>query len=209
MMRQINLLPSDIAERRRARQITLMLGAAGLALIAVLALVFIVQAARLSGERGDLAEQRESNGRLQRRVTQLQGFAQLQATLRTKEQLLGQLTANEVRWSLLLNNISLVIPSDVWLTNFTGSVQPPATTPATPATAGPIGTIQVSGNTFTHLDVARWLSRLSGVDEFLFPYLSLSSKTATETTSLVDFNSSVQLSQEALRRNQPGGRRQP
>lgn len=208
-MRQINLLPSDIAEHRRARQITLMLGAAGLALVAVLAIVFLVQAARLSGERGNLEEAERDNRRLQRQVTQLQGFAQLQQTLRTKEQLLGQLTANEVRWSLLLNNISLVIPSDVWLTNFSGSVQPAATTPTTPATTGPIGTIQVSGSTFTHLDVARWLSRLGGVDEFLFPYLSLSSKNTTDTASLVDFNSSVQLSSEALRRNQPGGQRQP
>lgn len=209
MMRQINLLPSDIAERRRARQITLMLGAAGLALVAVLVLVFIIQAARLSGERGNLAEQERTNDRLQRQVTQLQGFAQLQTTLRTKEQLLGQLTANEIRWSLLLNNISLVIPSDVWLTNLSGSVQAVTGPTPTPTPTGPVGTIQVAGSTFTHLDVARWLSRLSGVDEFLFPYLSLSSKTASETTSLVDFNSSVQLSQEALRRNQPGGRRQP
>ncbi|HJR19611.1 MAG TPA: PilN domain-containing protein, partial [Actinomycetota bacterium] len=147
--------------------------------------------------------------RLQRQVTQLQGFAQLQQTLRTKEQLLGQLTAGEVRWSLLLNNISLVIPSDVWLTNFSGSVQVAAGAVAPPPTTGPIGTIQVSGSTFTHLDVARWLSRLTGVDEFLFPYLSLSSKTSDDVQTLVDFNSSVQLSQEALRRNQPGGQRQP
>jgi Tfp pilus assembly protein PilN len=206
-MRQINLLPSEIAERRRARQITVLLGAAGLGLVALLALVFVVQAARLSGERGKLETQERNNDRLERQVRQLQGFAQLQATLRTKEQLLTQLTANEVRWSLLLNNISLVIPSDVWLTNFSGSVQPATAGPAT--ATGPIGTIQVSGSTFTHLDVARWLSRLAGVDEFLFPYLSLSSKTGTDAETLVDFNSSVQLSQDALRRNQPGGQRQP
>lgn len=207
-MRQINLLPSDIAERRRARQITLLLAAGGLVLVAILALVFVVQAARLSGARGDLEAQERTNTRLERQVRQLQGFAQLQATLRTKEQLLGQLTTNEVRWSLLLNNISLVIPSDVWLTNFSGSVQAATTGPGVPA--GPVGTIQVSGQTFTHLDVARWLSRLAGVDEFLFPYLSLSSKSDSETLqTLVDFNSSVQLAQDALRRNQPGGQRQP
>ena len=206
-MRQINLLPSEIIERRRTRQITMLLGAAGLALIAILAIIFVVQAARLSGERGKLEAQERSNRTLQRRVTQLQGFAQLQQTLRTKEQLLGQLTATEVRWSLLLNNISLVIPSDVWLTNFSGSVQ--AQAGGAGATTGAVGTIQVSGTTFTHLDVARWLSRLSGVDEFVFPYLSLSSKSSTETETLVDFNSSVQLGQEALRKNQPGGLRQP
>ena len=207
-MRQINLLPSDIAERRRARQMTLLLAAGLLGLVALLVLVFILQAARLSGARGDLEAQERANSRLERQVNQLQGFAQLQATLRTKEQLLGQLTVNEVRWSLLLNNISLVIPSDVWLTNFSGSVQATATAPG--AATAPVGTIQVSGQTFTHLDVARWLSRLAGVDEFLFPYLSLSSKSDSDTLqTLVDFNSSVQLDQDALRRNQPGGQRQP
>jgi Tfp pilus assembly protein PilN len=207
-MRQINLLPSDIAERRRARQITLLLAAGLLGLVAIMVLVFVLQAARLSGARGDLEAQERANSRLERQVNQLQGFAQLQATLRTKEQLLGQLTVNEVRWSLLLNNISLVIPSDVWLTNFSGSVQAAAAAPG--AATGPVGTIQVSGQTFTHLDVARWLSRLAGVDEFLFPYLSLSSKSDSETMqTLVDFNSSVQLDQDALRRNQPGGLRQP
>ena len=128
-MRQINLLPSDIAERRRARQMTLLLGAGLLGLVALLVLVFFLQAARLSGARGDLEAQERANSRLERQVNQLQGFAQLQATLRTKEQLLGQLTVNEVRWSLLLNNISLVIPSDVWLTNFSGSVQAVAAAP--------------------------------------------------------------------------------
>lgn len=207
-MRQINLLPSDIAERRRARQVSLLLGAGVLGLVALLVLVYVLQAARLSGARGDLETQERANSRLERQVNRLQGFAQLQATLRTKEQLLGQLTVNEVRWSLLLNNISLVIPSDVWLTNLSGSVQATATAPG--AATGPVGTIQVSGQTFTHLDVARWLSRLAGVEEFLFPYLSLSSKSESDIVqTLVDFNSSVQLGQEALRRNQPGGLRQP
>ncbi len=203
--RQINLLPSDIAERRRARQITVLLASGGLVLIAILALIFVVQAARLSGERGKLEAQERSNTRVERQIRNLQDFANDQAELRTKQQLLGQLTAGEVRWSLILNNISLAIPSDVWLTNFSGSVQ--ASTTAPPVAGAPVGTVQVSGKTFTHLDVARWLTQLSRIDEFLFPYLSLSSKSTTDTETLVDFNSSLQLTEKALRRNQPGGGR--
>lgn len=207
-MRQINLLPPEIAQRRRARQITLALAAAGLGLVAVLIIVFLVQAARLSGERGKLDEAKQRNADLQAQITSLQAFAIQQQTLRTKEQLLERLTANEVRWSVLLNDISVVIPSDVWLDNFSGSVQAPA--PGAPAVAdAPVGTIQVTGNTFTHLDVARWLSRIAGVREFVFPYLSLSSKSEEAGASLVTFNSSVQLSDAALRRNQPGGQRAP
>jgi len=206
-MRQINLLPPEILERRRARQITSLLALGGLALVAILVLIFIVQAARLGGERGKLDDIKASNARLQRRVNQLASFSDLQNQVRTKEQLLGQLTTNEVRWSLLLNNISLVIPSDVWLTNFSGSIQLPP--PGTPAASATFGTIQVSGMTFTHLDVASWLVRLARVDEFTFPYLSLSAKQESDTgQTLVQFNSSVTLSDKALRKNQPGGTRQ-
>jgi Tfp pilus assembly protein PilN len=207
-MRQINLLPPEIAQRRRVRQITLALGAAGLALLAVLVLVFIVQAARLAGERGHLDDVKRTNANLQRQISALQSFAILQQTLRNKEQLLDKVTANEVRWSILLNDISVVIPSDVWLENFSGSVQAPA--PGSPVVPGaPLGTIQMSGKSFTHLDVAKWLSRIAGVNEFAFPYLSLSAKSIEGTTEVVTFNSSVQLSQAALRQNQPGGKRAP
>lgn len=203
--RQINLLPSDIAERRRGRQIMALLAAGGLVLIAILALVYVVQAARLSGERGKLETQERNNANVERQIRALQDFADDQAQLRTKQQLLTQLTTNEVRWSLILNNISLAIPSEVWLTTFSGSVQPPAAGPL--AATGPVGTVQVAGKTFTHLDVARWLTQLSRIDEFLFPYLSVSQKTSTGAETLVDFNSSLQLSDKALRRNQPGGAR--
>ncbi len=208
-MRQINLLPSEIALRRRARQITIFIGIAGVALLAILGLVFLIQAARLGGERSRLEEAQRANARLEREVAQLQNFAQLQQTLRNKEQLLGRLTQNEVRWSILLADISLVIPSEVWLTNFSGSVQAQVGGPP-PAAGAPqvLGTIQASGLGFTHLDVAKWLTRLGEVREFAFPYLSLSAQSLQGGQTLVQFNSSVQLSEAALRRNQPGGARE-
>jgi Tfp pilus assembly protein PilN len=206
-MRQINLLPPEISQRRRAREITLLIGAAGLALVAVLVLVFLVQTARLAGERGKLEDARKQNAALQRQVSALQAQATLELTLKNKQQLLVQLTQNEVRWSVLLNDISLVIPTDVWLTNFSGAVQ--AQPGATVTGNVPIGTISLGGSTFTHLDVAKWLSRLAVVREFTFPYLTLSAKSGTGGQEIVTFNSSVELSTGALRRNQPGGDRSP
>jgi len=211
-MRQINLIPPEIAARRRSRQITALVGAIGLGLVAIVVIVYLIQAARLAGEKNTLAGVKRDNTTLERKVAALSQFAQLQATLQTKEKLLTTLTQNEVRWSVLLSDVSLVIPSDVWLTTFSGSVQ--EATQQTPATAGAaqpivIGNIQMSGVAFTHLDVAKWLIRLADVREFVLPYLSLSSKSEIGTQSVVQFNSSVNLSDSSLRRNQPGGERQP
>jgi Tfp pilus assembly protein PilN len=202
-MRQINLLPPEIAQRRRVREVTLLIGAAGLGLLALLVVVFLFQTARLSGAKNDLAGAQNQNASLQRQINSLQTFATLEQTLKTKQQLLTQLTVNEVRWSVLLNDISLVIPSDVWLTTFSGAVAGGAGAPVT-GTA-PIGSITMSGNTFTHLDVAKWLSRLAIVKEFAFPYLTLSAKSEQTVT----FNSTVDIAPAALRRNQPGGERTP
>jgi len=205
-MRQINLLPKEIAEKRRAREITLLIGAAGLGLIALLVVVFLIQSARISAENNHLADVKRQNAALQRRVNELQQFAQIQQTVQTKEQLLAQLTQDEVRWSVLLNDVSLVIPTDVWLTTFSGSIQSSAGTGQANAS---IGNISMAGSTFTHLDVAKWLSRLALVREFTFPYLTLSAKSGDPTAEIVTFNSSVELSTAALRRNQPGSERNP
>jgi Tfp pilus assembly protein PilN len=206
MMRQINLLPPEIAHRRRVREITLLIGAAGLALLGVLVLILLVQTARVAGERGKLDDVRRQNASLQTQVNELEVVAQNQAELANKEKLLTTLTQNEVRWSVILNDISIRIPSDVWLTSFSGAVSAPATQPAGTAT---FGTVSFAGSTFTHLDVAKWLSRLEGINEFSFPYLTLSAKSGSDETGTetVSFNSTVELNGGALRRNQPGGAR--
>jgi type IV pilus assembly protein PilN len=203
-MRQINLLPPEIAQRRRVREITLMIGAAGLALVGLLVVILLVQTARVAGERGKLRDVKRQNAQLQAKVNELEIVAQNQAELANKQKLLATLTQNEVRWSVILNNISIRIPSDVWLTSFSGAVSAPAG-PAAATTS--FGTISLAGTTFTHLDVAKWLSRLEGINEWAFPYLTLSSKAGSDETGqvTVNFNSTVELSSGALRRNQQGG----
>jgi Tfp pilus assembly protein PilN len=207
MMRQINLLPPEIAQRRRVRDVTMLIGAAGLAVLGLLVVVFLIQTARIAGERNHLADAKKQNASLQRQVNELQAFVQIQQTVQTKVQLLTQLTQNEVRWSVLLNDVSLVIPTDVWLTTFTGTVQASEGTGNQAVTS--VGNISMAGSTFSHLDVAKWLSRLAVVREFTFPYLTLSAKVGEGAEQLVTFNSSVNLSTAALRRNQPGGERIP
>jgi len=208
--RRINLLPPEREERRRARQITTTIVAAGVALLVLLGLVYAAEFVRLNGQKHALETQQATNASLQSQVAQLSQFQQLETQLQGKTTLLNNLTQDEVRWSVILADVSLVIPSDTWLTNFTATVTAAGTQSGPGATsATPLGTIQLTGTTFSHLDVAKWLTRLAGVDAFTNTYLSLSSKSTIGTTNVVAFNSSVQLSDQALRRNQPGAERQP
>jgi len=208
--RRINLLPPEREERRRARQITTTIVAAGVALLVLLGLVYAAEFVRLNGQKHALETQQATNASLQSQVAQLSQFQQLETQLQGKTTLLNNLTQDEVRWSVILADVSLVIPSDTWLTNFTATVTAAGTQSGPGATgATPLGTIQLTGTTFSHLDVAKWLTRLAGVDAFTNTYLSLSSKSVIGATNVVEFNSSVQISDQALRRNQPGAERQP
>jgi Tfp pilus assembly protein PilN len=213
-MRQINLLPPELAARRQLQRVRAGLVVGLVAMVAVLVLTYVVQAARLTGERRTLARQDATNRALQRKVTALEQFAQLQTELRNKRELLVSLTAFEVRWSVLFADISLVIPADVWLTNLTGTVQAPA--PGAQRRPGeaaaPVGQIQFSGCTLqplegTHLESAQFLIRIGVPREFVAPYLTLSAKGGPECP--VQFNASVNLGELALRSSQRGAERVP
>jgi Tfp pilus assembly protein PilN len=205
--RRINLLPPERELRRRARQLTATIIAAGMALVVLLGLIYGAETLRAHSEQNKLKAQQAQNAALQSQVTQLSRFAQKEADLNQKTKLLSTLTADEVRWSVVLADVSLLIPSDVWLTNFTGSVAASIQGAPGAAASQSIGTIQLTGVTFSHLDVAKWLTRLAQIEAFANPYLSLSSKGVISTTDVVNFNSNVQLSEDSLRKNQPGAER--
>jgi Tfp pilus assembly protein PilN len=214
-MRQINLLPPELAEKRRARRVTrlMMLGALGM--VVLLVLVYTAQLARLSSERNRLETQRTNNAQLRQEVAQLSQFARLRADLEAKQGLLTTLTVNEVRWSVILSDISRVIPTNAWLTSLTGTVQAPAagSAPQPQATPGArIGSIQVAGCTLlppdgTHLEVARFLIRIGMPLTLAGPFLTLSSKVGGLCP--VQYSANVNLDAGARRANQPGAARRP
>lgn len=204
--RRINLMPPTVAKRRAARRLSGLMGLAGVGLLAIFALVFTIQVVRLSGVRKELRAEQAKGSALQAEIGKLREFDELKKELDRKTSLLGELTAAEVRWSVVLADVSLVIPSDVWLTTFSATLSVAEPGAAEPAGAS-IGQLQFGGTTFAHTDVARWLTRLGDVAGFANPYLSTSTKGSIGSTDVVNFNSTADLSEKALRRNQPGAGR--
>lgn len=208
---RINLLPSEIRERQVARRRTIAAGVVGLLIIAAVGGFFFLQQVRLSSVQDELAQQQAVNAQLQQDINELQRFADLEAELLATRGLLAELLQNQVLWSGVLRDISLVIPGTAWLTALQGTItaEPVATEGAPPATpegaAGLVGQITFTGNALDHPTVALWLARLEDVRGFVNPWLSSSQKTEIGTTEVVEFNSSVDLSEDAI--TPPGGQR--
>lgn len=208
---RINLLPSEIRERQMARRRTIAAGVVGLLIIAAVGGFFFLQQVRLSSVQDELEQQQAVNAQLQQDINELQRFADLEAELLATRGLLAELLQNQVLWSGVLRDISLVIPGTAWLTALQGTItaEPIATEGAPPATpegaAGLVGQITFTGNALDHPTVALWLARLEDVRGFVNPWLSSSQKTEIGTTEVVEFNSSVDLSEDAI--TPPGGQR--
>lgn len=197
---RINLLPPEVFERQRARRRTVAASAIGFIVLAALGAFYVLQVFKLGGVEEDIQTQQAKNGELQVQLDELQDIAQLEENIAATRGLLDSLLADRVMWSGVLRDISVVIPSETWLESLTGTAGAPTATDPTTATVASdlVGEVQFTGFAFEHRDVALWLTRLEGVRGFLNPWLASSTKTDIGATRVVQFTSSVDLTNQVL-----------
>jgi len=211
---RINLLPPEIYERQRVRRRTAAVVAVGVIVLAAVGAFYFLQMLRLNEVEDDIAAQEAENAQLRAQIGELQEIDALQQEIEATRTVLNSLLVDRVLWSGVLRDVSLVIPGQAWLSGLNGQVGAPGaagTAPTTTTTPGQaaqpgalVGQISFDGFAFTHRDVALWLSRLEDVRGFVNPWLSNSTKTDIGTQEAVQFNSSVDLSEQALARRRGG-----
>jgi Tfp pilus assembly protein PilN len=197
---RINLLPPEIRERQRSRRRTFAVVAIGLVVLLLLGGFYVLQLLRLSDLRSDLEAQQARNNQLRAQIAELQEVADLQQQLADSRELLADILVDQVYWSGILRDVSLVIPGEAWLNGLTGTLTTAETAEAELQAAGLVGSITFTGFAFDHRDVALWLSRLEDVRGFINPWLSTSTRTEIGSTRVVNFTNSVDLSEDALAR---------
>jgi cell division protein FtsB len=224
-MTQVNLLPSDVKDRQRTRRLTAGVIMAVAAVVALLAFVFVLQAARLSDATQKLETQQAKNADLSGKIAQLSEFADLKAQVSAAEARSATALDGEVLWSGVLRDVSMVIPDEVWLSGMVGTLTPssastvrtpaPATpstgatpsagsTPA-PATRAPatapgttlIGTIQFQGSADDHPSVAQWLTRVEQVTGWANPWITNSTEIDQNGVTTIQWSGSIDLTVEA------------
>src|SRR2546422_2809970 len=166
-MTQVNLLPTEVREGQKSRRalaaVILAVGAA----VFLLLFIYTLQTARLANANHKLDAQNALNQGLQTQIDSLQQFAQPKAEVALRQTLTQQALTNQVRWSGVLRDISMVIPNQMWLTGMNGTVSetlvssgaaaPPS---GAPVVAGPqtlVGSIQFQGMASDNPTIALWL----------------------------------------------------
>ena len=199
---RVNLLPPEIHEAARFRRFQLAMVGAGVGAVAVVAALAFNAHSGVNSAKADLATANNQHAALQTQVNGLQSVADVYSQVAAKKAMLSHAMGPEIRWSFYLTDLSLKIPQNVWLTNLTATEQATGAAPTTAAASlvpAGIGSITVTGQAFSHDDVATWLDAIAKERGFTNAYFSNSTKQApTGDKSLVTFSSSVSLTQAAL-----------
>jgi Tfp pilus assembly protein PilN len=203
---RVNLMPPEIAEAARFRQIQVALGAALLLAVVLVGFLYLNAHSSVSDAQDELDQAQQQQTALQTKLNSLASVQQTLDAVQAKQTLLNQAMGTEVRWSFMLNDLAFRVPSDVWLTQMavtetaTGTAAPVATGATTlgataPVTTGtfPIGTVTFNGVGFNHDDVAKWLDAMTKMKGFLNPTFSSSTEAAIGDRSTVNFQGAASL----------------
>ena len=196
-MTQVNLLPTDVRQRLKTRQLTVLVGMVSAIVVAGLLAFFVLQSHKLASANSDLAAAQAQNQQLQAKVNSLTRFQQLADARDSQKTTVQTAEAGTVEFSGVMHDLSMVIPSTVYLNSVTANLSVGDGASTQPNTGGVIGNIQFQGSASDHLAVAQWLTRLAQVTGWDNSWITASTKRGTladgTKTDWVDFTGSVDL----------------
>jgi Tfp pilus assembly protein PilN len=198
---RVNLLPPEILEAARFRRFQLAMVAAGVGAVAIVAALGVSAHSSVNKAKTDLASAQSTQSSLQSQLNSLQSVKDVYNQVAAKKAMLTQAMGQEIRWSYYLTDLSLKVPDHVWLNSVTAS-ETAGSAPAAPAVAAAvpagIGTVTFAGVAFSHDDVATWLDALAKERGYTNVYFTNSTKAKLGVRDVVNFSSSVTLTQAAL-----------
>jgi len=177
---RVNLMPDEIAEEARIRRAKLALVGAAAVSVAVVGSLYMLAGAEVNSAQESLDQATARGAVLATEVAQYADVPKARADLASAQAQQYLAMGGEVRWSFLLNNLSLTMPRGTSLTEFKGTIDgvPPAAAKAGPNDATSvsilgkpaIGEITYAGEARGYTDVAALLDVLAKQKTLVDPY---------------------------------------
>ena len=184
-MKRINLLPPEQRVKAARERGLLWAILILVAIVVALGVVYVWQNGQVNDKQAELDGLTAQVADEQAKAAALAPYAQIQDTRVAMTATAKGIYDSRVSWATILQEISLVIPENVRLQSLTGTVPAamlpgPATPPVAGAVAAVTPDVTFAGATYTHKDVAEFMTRLG-----LIPQLSnvqLASSTGAAAT---------------------------
>jgi len=204
---RVNLLPPEITESIRFRRVQGGLAAGVLMTLGLVGLLYVGANNGVADAQRDVDAASTEQSALRTETAGYADVTETYARVAAAEQMLVQAMGSEVRYSRLLNDLSLSIPEGVWLTSATWAQDTAGAAPATGTATGTgtsatptaaLGTVTLNGVAKTHEDVAVWLEQLAAQKGYAEPYLSSSTEVLLDERVVVNWSATVSLTADAL-----------
>ena len=188
-MKRINLLPQE-ARVKASRERGLIWAILILvAVVVVLGLVYVKFNSDVGAKEDELAAIQAETATVQAKIAELSPYAALQAQRTAMTETAKGIYESSVPFSILLQELSLVIPENVRLQTMTATVPttmlPGAAPAAAPAGAVAAADVTFSGQTEKHKDVAEFMTRLGLIPQLMS--ITLTSSTDASGTTVGDY----------------------
>lgn len=205
MMRRIELLPESYLRKQRERRSIGLILLAGLGILLLLLVYWVKLGFEVDDAKEDLATVQSTNQGLSAQIAELQQFAQLDAEVQAKRQALVAVMTGDLDWPLLLTEVAMAVPGEVWLTNLTASAgntegSSPVGTETAPVRVSaniPTGRISFEGTSLSMPGVAKWLIRQEISKRFSSIFLTDAALTEEFSSDAFNFTSTLELNENA------------
>ena len=182
-MTRINLLPPE-HRAKASREQGIMLVVLGLvALVLVLGAVYFLTLQKVNGNQDDVDAAQAQIDQVNQQIAELSPYEALETQRVSMAETVKGLYDSRVLWSAILEEISLVIPDTVNLTQMSCTVPPTMLAGSVADSGGTAATgIAFSGEAGTFRDVGEFMTRLGLLPQIMNPRL-LSATASTTTTA--------------------------
>lgn len=171
-MRPVNLIP---AEQRRGGKAPLRAGILGYVIVAVLAVALlgvtlvVLTGNQISDRKAEVTTLQAQVDQAQARAQQLSRYQQFASLQQARQDTVSSLAKSRFDWERVLRELSIVIPSDVWLTDLTGSASAGSSSGSSDSASSATQSIQgpsldMHGCASSHDAVAGFLASLRDID---------------------------------------------
>jgi Tfp pilus assembly protein PilN len=200
---KVNLLPTEISEGARFRNLQAAMGLSVLLAAVVIGGLTYIAAGDASDAQDGLTTAQTAGTALQAEVHTYADVPEKYALVSAADAQRQQAMSQEIRYSFILNDISLRMPAGVWLTTL--NISQPVDTPGT--TKGTWGdsqltSIKATGTALNLNDVAGWLTAMARGTNYIDPYLGTANSQAPPATggssSAWTFDSTLGITTKAL-----------
>jgi Tfp pilus assembly protein PilN len=133
---RINLLPPEILEKRQEEQNWRWVVLGGLVLLVLLVMLYLIAFVQVTAKEANVAEVEQQAANIQAAAAQVEIFKQQEDDLLVRQGIVDKALIGRVDWAKLLYEVSLILPSDMYLSRLQGTEDDPLTQTAAGTTTG-------------------------------------------------------------------------